>query len=42
VAHSPQVFVVDSVGRLRAEFYNASNEAMQAVISALIEEAAVP
>ena len=42
VSHSPQVFVVDAEGRLRAEFYNASNEAMKAVVSALINEAAAP
>lgn len=42
VSHSPQVFVVDTEGRLRAEFYNASNEAMEAIVSALIDEAAGP
>jgi YVTN family beta-propeller protein len=40
VSHSPQLFVVDAEGRLRAEFYNASNEAMKTVVSALIDEAA--
>lgn len=40
VSHSPQVFVVDSEGRLRAEFYNASSQAMASVVSALIQETA--
>jgi protein SCO1/2 len=38
VSHSPQVFVMDQAGRLRAEFYNASIEAMTGVTQALIEE----
>lgn len=40
VSHSPQVFVVDPQGRLRAEFYNASSSAMKSVVSALIRETA--
>ena len=40
VSHSPQVFVVDSRGQLRAEFYNASVAAMQSVLQALNEESA--
>jgi len=39
VSHSPQVFVVDPAGRLRAEFYSASVEAMTDVTLALLEEA---
>lgn len=39
VTHSPQIFVVDSAGRLRAEFYNASTEAMTGVALALRQEA---
>ena len=35
VSHSPQIFLMDSAGQLRAEFYNASTEAMRAVILAL-------
>lgn len=38
VSHSPQVFVIDKSGRLRAEFYNASVEAMHAVAIALLNE----
>lgn len=38
VSHSPQVFVMDQAGRLRAEFYNASVEAMTGVTQAMIEE----
>ena len=38
VSHSPQVFVMDSAGRLRAEFYNASVEAMIGVTRALLNE----
>ena len=38
VSHSPQIFVVDPAGRLRAEFYNASVEAMAGVAQALIAE----
>ena len=38
VSHSPQIFVVDQGGRLRAEFYNASIEAMAGVTQALLQE----
>ncbi|MBT8084456.1 MAG: putative Ig domain-containing protein [Woeseia sp.] len=38
VSHSPQVFVVDKAGRLRAEFYNASVESMAGVTRFLIAE----
>ena len=39
VTHSPQIFVVDPAGRLRAEFYNASIPAMAGITQALISEA---
>jgi protein SCO1/2 len=39
VAHSPQVFVLDPVGRLRAELYGASNDAVAGTVRALLEEA---
>ena len=39
VSHSPQVFVIDQAGQLRAEFYNASVEAMSGVTLALLDEA---
>lgn len=38
VAHSPQIFVVDPDGNLRAELYGASLEAMSGVARALLEE----
>jgi protein SCO1/2 len=38
VAHSPQVFVLDPAGRLRAEVYGASLEAMAGVATALLNE----
>jgi protein SCO1 len=38
MAHSPQVFVLDPAGRLRAEFYSASLEAMGGVTDALLSE----
>jgi YVTN family beta-propeller protein len=38
VSHSRQVFVVDTAGRLRAELYDASLEAMQGVVAALLAE----
>jgi protein SCO1/2 len=38
VTHSPQIFLLDSAGRLRAEFYNASVEAMRGVTMALLEQ----
>ncbi len=40
VSHSPQVFVIDPNGRLRAEFYSASLEAMAGVTRALLDETA--
>ncbi|MGB5344885.1 MAG: SCO family protein, partial [Woeseia sp.] len=40
VAHSPQAFIVDSQGALRAEFYNASLEAMAGIANALLDDAA--
>ena len=39
VSHSPQIFVVDVEGKARAEFYNASVDAMVGVVEALLEEA---
>jgi protein SCO1/2 len=39
VSHSPQIFVIDQSGKLRAEFYNASIEAMHGVTLALLNEA---
>lgn len=39
ISHSPQIFVLDSAGRLRAEFYGASTEAMSGVTLALLREA---
>lgn len=38
VAHSPQVYAIDAAGALRAEFYNASFEAMAGIAEALIAE----
>ncbi len=38
VSHSPQIFVMDPQGRLRAEFFNASIEAMRGVTLALLNE----
>ncbi len=38
VSHSPQVFVVDQAGQLRAEFYHAALEAMNSVVLAIINE----
>jgi protein SCO1/2 len=38
VAHSPQIFVLDPKGRLRAEVYSASLEAMAGVANALLRE----
>jgi protein SCO1/2 len=38
VAHSPQIFVLDSSGLLRAELYGASLDAMAGVIRALVAE----
>lgn len=43
VAHSPQIFVLDRAGRVRAEVYSASLEAMAGVANALLrEESAAP
>jgi protein SCO1/2 len=39
VAHSPQIFVIDPAGNLRAELYGASLEAMSSVARALLAEA---
>ena len=39
VTHSPQIFVLDPAGRVRAEVYGASNEAMAGVARALLAEA---
>ena len=38
VAHSPQVYAIDADGALRAEFYNASFEAMAGIAAALVAE----
>jgi len=38
VAHSPQIFVLDPAGRVRAEVYSASLEAMAGVATALLHE----
>ncbi len=38
VMHSPQVFVVDKQGRLRASFFNASIEDMAMITALLIKE----
>jgi len=38
VSHSPQVFVIDRDGRLRAEFYTPSLEAMAGTTNALLQE----
>ena len=38
VAHSPQIFVLDPAGRVRAEVYSASLEAMAGVANALLRE----
>ena len=37
VSHSPQAFVLDTAGKLRAEFYNPSIEAMAAITLALLK-----
>jgi len=39
ISHSPQVFVLDQAGQLRAEFYDATIEAMIGVTNALLKEA---
>jgi protein SCO1/2 len=38
VAHSPQIFVLDAAGKLRAELYGASIESMTAVAIGLLSE----
>jgi protein SCO1/2 len=38
VAHSPQIFVLDAAGKLRAELFGASIESMRAVALALLSE----
>jgi protein SCO1/2 len=40
VSHSPQVFVVDQAGQLRAELYGASIEQMGGITAALLNETA--
>lgn len=40
VSHSPQAYVLDPAGNLRAEFYDPSPKAMAGVIQALLAEAA--
>lgn len=40
VTHSPQIFLLDQQGRLRAEIYNAPLESMVGAANALIEEGA--
>ena len=42
VTHSPQLFVLDPAGRVRAEVYGASNEAMVGLTHALVAEADHP
>jgi protein SCO1/2 len=39
VAHSTQIFAIDPAGRLRAEFFNPSVEAMAGITQALLDEA---
>ena len=39
VSHSPQIFVLDQQGQLRAEFYDAPVESMATVVRALLDEA---
>jgi protein SCO1/2 len=39
VAHSPQSFIIDTEGALRAEFYNASFDAMAGIANALLDAA---
>jgi protein SCO1/2 len=38
VAHNRQVYAIDKSGQVRAEFYDASLEAMQGVMLALLKE----
>lgn len=38
VSHSPQIFVVDQSGHLRAEFYDARIDAMDGIVTALLAE----
>ncbi len=38
LAHSPQTFVLDTQGRLRAELYSASLDAMAGISQALLEQ----
>jgi protein SCO1/2 len=38
VTHSPQIFILDEQGHLRAEAYNAPVESMAGIASALIDE----
>lgn len=41
VSHSPQAFVLDAAGRLRAEMYEPSTESMAGIIGALLAEGSV-
>ena len=38
VSHSPQVFILDPAGRLRAEMYEPSIESMSGIVGALLVE----
>jgi cytochrome oxidase Cu insertion factor (SCO1/SenC/PrrC family) len=38
VSHSPQVFVLDQQGQLRAELYDAPVDTMTTVVRALLDE----
>jgi protein SCO1/2 len=42
VSHSPQAFVLDANGDLRAEFYSPTIEAMAGTIDALLDESTSP
>jgi protein SCO1/2 len=39
ISHSPQIFVLDRQGKLRAEFYDAPVDSMITVVRALLDEA---
>ena len=39
VSHSPQIFMLDPAGQIRAEMYSASVDAMSGLALALLEEA---
>ena len=38
MSHSPQVFVIDPAGKLRAELYTASIDAMGGIAATLLSE----